>query len=179
MKNQVIRYASAATIAITQLLPPTPALGQEHSGALRETGQVGEQPSDRETTRAQEREKTAWRLTNKEREKRGLLAFEWSPELAEAARFHAEDMSTDGYFSHSSYDRVEGQLVEISSLKQRLLWFSERACAENIAQGPDRPEEVVARWMESDGHKSNILAEDYRICGIGFANGYWVQVFGR
>jgi uncharacterized protein YkwD len=179
MKNQVIRCVGVATIAVTQLWCTTPILGQQPSEAMAEAGQVVERHKDRETARAQEREKAAWSLTNKEREARGLQALDWSPELAKAARSHAEDMSVDGYFSHFSYDRVGDRLVETSSPRQRLLSFSERACAENIAQGPDKPEEVVARWMESDGHRNNILAEDYRMCGIGFANGYWVQVFGR
>jgi len=119
------------------------------------------------------------RLTNKERDKYGLQTLEWCPDLAKAAQTHAQDMFLDGYFSHTSHDRVGGQLFQASSPQERLLSFSARACAENIAQGQNKPEEVIAGWMGSDSHRANILAKDYQLCGIGFAGGYWVQVFGR
>ena len=88
-------------------------------------------------------------------------------------------MSSDGYFSHISYDRIDGRLIEVSLPKERLLSFSARACAENIAQGQQEPRDVVAGWMGSDGHRANILARDHRLCGVGYAGGYWVQDFGR
>ncbi len=123
--------------------------------------------------------KEVLRLTNKERENQALRSLDWCPDLAKAAQTHAQDMFLDGYFSPVAHDRIDGQLIAVSSPKERLLSFSARACAENIAQGQQEPREVVARWMGSDGHRANILARDYRLCGIGFAGGYWVQVFGR
>lgn len=155
------------------------------SGLARETSETLLQPGklQREVSQSKARrdggEKEVLRLTNKERENQGLQPLDWCPDLAKAAQTHAEDMFSDGYFSHISYDRIDGRLIEVSLPKERLLSFSARACAENMAQGQQKPRDAVAGWMGSDGHRANILARDHRLCGVGYAGGYWVQVFGR
>ena len=155
------------------------------SGLARETSETLLQPGNLQPEVSQSKargdggEKEVLRLINKERENQGLQPLDWCPDLAKAAQTHAEDMSSDGYFSHISYDRIDGRLIEVSLPKERLLSFSTRACAENIAQGQQEPRDVVAGWMGSDGHRANILARDHRLCGVGYAGGYWVQDFGR
>jgi len=176
MENEAIHHAALAAV----LLCTTPVLAQPANHAsLAESEEIAVEAASGEKACDEETEKEALRLTNQERAATGLPVLEWSPELAEAARFHAKDMSEEGYFSHFSCDRVEGKLVEVSSPQERLLSFSVRACAENIAQGQSAPRDVIGSWMASENHRKNILAADHRTCGIGFAGGYWVQVFGR
>lgn len=120
-----------------------------------------------------------WKLTNETRVKTGLPELLWDDSLAAAAKAHAKDMAVDGYFSHESYDRQNGQLVATRSAQERITSFSASGCAENIAQGHESAEQVIASWMASDGHRSNILANSHLYCGTAFYGGYWVQVFGR
>lgn len=176
MANQAIHYTALAAV----LLCTTPILAhQENHAALAESEPIANETESGEKACYEDTEKEALRLTNEEREAAGLPALEWSPELAEAARLHAEDMFEERYFSHFSCDRVEGRLVEVSSPQERLLSFSVRACAENIAQGQSTPRDVIGSWMASESHRKNILAADHTNCGIAFAGDYWVQVFGR
>lgn len=94
--------------------------------------------------------------------------------LAQAAQAHSTDMSTRDYFSHTS---PEGET------------FVDRAtaagypspAAENIARGQTSPEQVMADWMNSAGHRTNILNCEYRTIGVGLdtRGWYWTQVFGR
>lgn len=125
------------------------------------------------------REKDLLRLTNRFRSDAGLPELLWDDSLAMAAEAHAVDMASDGYFSHQSYDRRDGRLVATISASERIMSFRASGCAENIAQGQETPQQVVADWMSSDGHKANILARDHINCGTAFYRGYWVQVFGR
>ena len=171
-----LHAATIPVIAVVSFMDS--GLAREPSETLRQPGNL--QP---EVTQAKARgdddEKEVLRLTNKERENQGLQPLDWCPDLAKAAQTHAEDMFSDGYFSHISYDRIDGRLTEVSLPKERLLSFSVRACAENIVQGQQEPRDVVAGWMGSDGHRANILAREHRLCGVGYAGGYWVQIFGR
>ncbi|MCH9687620.1 MAG: CAP domain-containing protein [Deltaproteobacteria bacterium] len=97
-----------------------------------------------------------------------------------AARVHSLDMATRGFFDHqnpqgqSPFDRMEEAGYEY------------RAAGENIAAGQSSPEPVVAGWLDSPGHCSNIMNPDFADLGVGYAPGgteapfphYWTQVFG-
>jgi uncharacterized protein YkwD len=120
-------------------------------------------------------EKEVMKLTNQERAKEGKSALEWSAGLARAARYHAADMVTDNYFEHDSYDKVNGQLVKVCGTFDRIGKFG-NGYAENIAGGSS-PEQVVQMWMNSPGHRRNILSGNSKI-GVGYYKGTWVQVFG-
>jgi uncharacterized protein YkwD len=65
------------------------------------------------------------------------------------------------------------------SPKERISRFDANGCGENIAQGQSSPQEVVADWMSSPGHRRNILEKSAKRLGVGYVSGYWVQVFGR
>ncbi len=126
-------------------------------------------------------------LTNDIRHANGLLPFKRVSFLDDAAHFHATDMGLDDYFSHTSHDRVNGQLVESCRWNDRvkLYYPSWAAIAENIAAGYQTPETVVQGWMNSPGHRANILNANNWEIGIGYYTGsgnyrhYWVQDFGR
>lgn len=115
-------------------------------------------------------ERDACLLTNSERRKQGLEPLRWDSRLFQAAQDHANDMSTRGYFSHVS---PEGK-----SMVDRINKYSVRywSAGENIASGFRTGESVVAGWMNSPGHRANILGQ-FNAIGIAQKDGYWVQVF--
>ena len=115
---------------------------------------------------------TVFEIVNQERAQEGLSAYRFDVDLAQAARAHAKDMVERGYFSHESPDGGT---------------FSERATGagyegfpsgENIAYGQPTAQQVMDAWMNSPGHKSNILSDKSTAIGVGMHEGYWVQVFG-
>gem|GEM_PF-544299 len=121
-------------------------------------------------------EKKILELVNIERKKVGKPAMVWSPSLARAARYHAADMATDGYFEHNSYDVINGVKTVVCTTFERIGKFG-KGYAENIAWGSTTPEGSINQWMNSAGHKVNILS-DNKALGVGFYKNYWVQVFG-
>ncbi|MFV0503978.1 MAG: CAP domain-containing protein [Lachnospirales bacterium] len=110
-------------------------------------------------------------LVNLERKKAGLSEIRLNPEVTKEAQLKVEDMINLGYFSHESptYGTVSEQL------KNANIVFS--MMGENIALGQTTPEEVMDAWMNSDGHKANILEPNFTDIGIGFLENYWVQIF--
>ena len=109
-------------------------------------------------------------LVNEAREDAGLHPYSWSWSLADAAEIRAEEISD--YFSHDRPDG--GDCFDLSGVY-----------AENIAAGQSSAQEVFDDWMNSDGHRSNILDPDYVTCGFAFYEDsdceyeyYWAQEFG-
>ncbi len=125
-------------------------------------------------------------LVNQERAANGgLPPVKRVAELDNAARYHATDLGTDNYFEHDTYDRSGGSLNRVCGAFERMRkWYSYNAAGENIAAGYGTPEDVMAGWMESDGHRENILNPDFMEIGVGYFQGagnygvYWVQDFG-
>ena len=117
-------------------------------------------------------------LVNQERSKRGLEPYQHHSKLAHVAQKKAEDMRDNNYFSHQS--PTYGSPFEM--LKQFNVQYS--AAGENIARGQRSAEEVMDSWMNSPGHRKNILSEKYTHIGVGLAKNeqgvhYWVQMFIR
>ncbi|QBP41176.1 CAP domain-containing protein [Paenisporosarcina antarctica] len=112
-------------------------------------------------------------LTNQERAKAGLKALATDAKLMNAAREKSTDMRTNKYFSHTSptfgspFDRMKA------------LGIDYRAAGENIAMGQKSADEVVKAWMDSPGHRENIMKANFTHIGIGYdAQGhYWTQQF--
>ena len=105
--------------------------------------------------------------------------------LDRAARYHAADLGFDNYFAHDTFDRSDGSLVRVCGTFERIRqWYDWAAAGENIGAGYRTPEEVMAGWMESDGHRRNILNPSFREIGVGYFSGagnygvYWVQDLG-
>lgn len=97
-----------------------------------------------------------------------------SDRLHKAAQRHADDMAKRGYFSHTSAD---GRSWDA---RQRAAGVRSPG-GENIAYGYDSGASVVAGWMDSPGHRRNIMDCGFRKAGYGYnaAGGYWVQTFSR
>lgn len=116
------------------------------------------------------------RLVNAERAKRGLQLLAQNWELSRVARYKSDDMLKKGYFAHESPTYGSPfHMMESFGIR-----FS--AAAENIACGQKTPQEVMSSWMNSAGHRSNILSPSYTQIGVGAAkdsngNLYWTQMF--
>ena len=113
------------------------------------------------------------RLINEIRTEKGLktLAANW--ELSRVARFKSQDMKDYRYFSHISPTYGSPfQMIKAFGL-------SFRTAGENIAYGQRSPKAVVNAWMNSSGHRANILNGAYSEIGVGYvADGnYWTQMF--
>ncbi|THE08669.1 sporulation protein [Bacillus timonensis] len=111
-------------------------------------------------------------LTNKERAKYGLQPLKVDLKLSEVARTKSSDMKKNGYFSHTS--PTYGSPFDM--MKQFGIQY--RAAGENIAMGQRSPQEVVNAWMNSEGHRKNILSSNFTHIGVGHVEGnYWTQMF--
>ena len=113
------------------------------------------------------------RLVNVERAKYGLAALTEDWELSRVARYKSQDMHDNRYFAHSS--PTYGTPFQMI----RAFGLSYRTAGENIAMGYATPAAVVAGWMNSEGHRANILNSAYTKIGVGYvADGrYWTQQF--
>ncbi|MEO0601066.1 MAG: CAP domain-containing protein [Myxococcota bacterium] len=113
-------------------------------------------------------------LVNVERQREGLPPVDYNFELSIAAYDHAVDMSVNDYFSHTSQDgrRFTDRSVEAG--------YDAFPRSENIAYGYASPEDVMVGWMNSPGHRANILDGEADELGVGYyqSGNYWVQNFG-
>lgn len=111
-------------------------------------------------------------LTNDARRQAGCQALVHNDQLRKAAYLHSKDMSDNDYFSHTGRDGSSpGDRISRQG-------YQFRGWAENIAWGYRTPEAVVEGWMNSSGHRSNILNCSFTEIGVGFHNNYWTQNFG-
>lgn len=111
------------------------------------------------------------RLVNRERKRKEAEPLVLDRELSRVAQKHAEDMVKRGYFSHES---PEGGTMS-TRLKDAEISYG--YAGENIAKGYATPREVMEGWMDSPGHRRNILYKPFRKIGIGVYEDHWVQVF--
>lgn len=120
-----------------------------------------------------------FRLVNEERTSRGIAALTLNSRLTELAVLKSRDMRDNNYFGHTSptYGTPQQMLDRFG--------VSWRAYGENIAAGQATPEEVMRVWMNSPGHRANILDPRFTDIGVGYVSGtatsryqhYWTQLF--
>ena len=110
-------------------------------------------------------------LVNQERLQAGLKPLVVHTNLTKMAKNKAIDMYKNNYFSHTS--PKYGSPFDMMDLYNITYVYA----GENIAKGQRSAKEVVKAWMESPGHKANILNRNYGLIGVGYYNGYWVQEF--
>ncbi len=118
-------------------------------------------------------EKEVIRLVNEIRVKNGLSELKENWELSRVARYKSQDMKDNKYFSHTS--PVYGSPFEMI----KNFGISYRTAGENIAKGYATPQAVVNGWMNSSGHRANILNASYTQIGVGYvaSGNYWTQMF--
>jgi uncharacterized protein YkwD len=118
--------------------------------------------------------------TNVYRSRAGCPALRLDTQLNSAAQRHSDDMARNNFFSHtgsdgsSPWDRIHDAGYDFTG------------AAENAAAGQRTPQEVVAAWYNSEGHRANMLNCSYQDIGVGYAYNanaryghYWTEVFGR
>jgi hypothetical protein len=109
-------------------------------------------------------ERLIYEKVNEERFKHNLPGLEWSSDIAEVARSHSEDMAVKEYFAH---ENKEGEMVS-ERLEKAGIVFT--VSAENLfkcTNYPDVVEESVRGWMQSPGHRKNILNDKVEETGVG------------
>jgi uncharacterized protein YkwD len=119
-------------------------------------------------------------LVNLERQINNLHPLQWDSSLYAAALGHSLEMAQQNYFSHTSADgRSAGTRISQAG-------YSWKTYGENIAAGYATPEAVVAGWMNSSGHRENILRSSFCDIGVAYAYSasskfgrYWTQDFGK
>lgn len=113
------------------------------------------------------------RLVNDIRLENGLAPLTAHWELSRVARYKSQDMKENRYFSHTS--PVYGSPFQM----MKSFGLSYRSAGENIARGQRTPQEVVTAWMNSSGHRANILNASFTHIGVGYVSdgNYWTQMF--
>ncbi|WP_067836292.1 CAP domain-containing protein [Amphibacillus sediminis] len=152
---------------------------QPETPAAQEPTENNQAPEQTNNGQAEQRselnafEQEVVELTNQERAKHGLSALEIDTKLSSVAREKSRDMASSGYFSHNSPNYGS----PFDMIKQ--FGISYRTAGENIAKGQRSPQEVVNAWMNSEGHRANILNANYTHIGVGYVeNGnHWTQMF--
>jgi uncharacterized protein YkwD len=174
----VVGIAGLALLAPSVSGAPSALDGPVRSGSLQPAvrldpptaggdAQPGTQPSS--TARA------VFELVNSERTARGLPPMTYDAKLELAAQRHSEDQARSLRLSHTGSD---GSTMVARIERVGFAWTS---AAENVAVGYDTPVAVMGAWMNSDGHRRNILSSNTHV-GVGIAYGsdgqpYWTQVF--
>ena len=158
---------SADTLGIRVVRPPTPAT--RSLGTVPPTMQLVVRTMDPMAAKVV-------RLVNVARAGAGCSPLHVDSRLTTAAQLHSQDMAKRNYFSHTSldgrspWDRIRAQGYAYGS-------------GENIAAGYATPEAVMKGWMNSSGHRKNILNCSSKAIGVGVGKGgsygiYWTQDFG-
>ncbi|MEK3720492.1 CAP domain-containing protein [Paenibacillus sp. FSL H8-0034] len=130
----------------------------------------GATPADK-TSASSPYEQQILQLVNKQRTDAGLGALMMDDKLSQMALAKAQDMYNNNYFDHNS--PTYGSPFQMMDKFQ----ISYNTAGENIAKGQTSPEQVMNDWMNSPGHRANILNNTYTKIGVGYYNGEWVQEF--
>ncbi|MED3692039.1 CAP domain-containing protein [Peribacillus butanolivorans] len=156
-----------------------PAQEQAQKPVQKPAGTTNSQPeknTDEKTETSSELsafEQQVVKLTNAERAKQGLAALKIDTELSKVARLKSQDMKDKNYFDHNS--PTYGSPFDM----MKKFGISYTSAGENIAQGQKTPEEVVEAWMNSQGHRENIMNSSFTHIGVGYveSGNYWTQQF--
>lgn len=113
------------------------------------------------------------RLVNEIRNKNGLKPLSEDWQLSRVARYKSQDMKDKKYFSHTS--PTYGSPFQM----MKSFGITYRSAGENIAKGYASPKAVVDGWMNSSGHRANILNSSFTHIGVGYVSdgNYWTQMF--
>ena len=164
------RIAVRYQIGVTELIKANPQIGNPNM--IR----VGQRINIPSIDNVKTLEQQVIDLVNKERAKNGLSQLKSNWELCRVARYKSQDMIDKGYFAHQS-PTYGSPFTMMQSFGIR---FSNGG--ENIAYGQRSPQEVMTSWMNSPGHRANILSATYNQIGCGVAKTssgtyYWTQMF--
>lgn len=160
------KIAQANETGISELVMLNPQISNPE---LIYTGSVLKIPDIKEIKNI---ENNVIKLVNAERQKRGIAPLKSNWQLSRVARYKSQDMRDKKYFSHTS-PTFGSPFVMI-----RNFGISFTTAGENIAMGQRNAEQVMNSWMNSAGHRSNILNPNFSEIGVGYTSGYyWTQMF--
>ncbi|MEM4260832.1 MAG: CAP domain-containing protein [Candidatus Woesearchaeota archaeon] len=125
-------------------------------------------------------ETNIFNLTNSQRSKYGMVNLSWNYKLANAARTKAQDMINKDYFSHNTPSGATPWTFILNA------GYNYIYAGENLAMNYSVAEDIMNAWMNSGGHRANILGENYKELGVGVVTGEFqgytttmvVQMFG-
>ncbi|MCR8632939.1 CAP domain-containing protein [Paenibacillus radicis (ex Xue et al. 2023)] len=141
------------------------------TGTTAGSGSTVQQPGAGTTATVSDYASQVVTLVNQERAKAGVKALISDSSLSSMALAKAKDMYNNHYFDHTSptygspFDMMKSYGIKYSY------------AGENIAMGQRTPQEVMNSWMNSPGHRQNILSPNYTKIGVAYYNGEWVQEF--
>lgn len=135
--------------------------------------QTTKAPATSNSSSVQDIERQVVALVNQARKQNGLNELTLNEELSNVARVKANDMANNKYFSHTS--PTYGSPFDM--MKQ--FGISYRTAGENIAMGQTTAQQVFDGWMNSEGHRANILNSSFTQIGVGYSSSghYWAQMF--
>ncbi|MTT30699.1 hypothetical protein GMB86_01550 [Terrilactibacillus sp. BCM23-1] len=153
--------------------PEQPASNNENNPASNSENKPAENQSN---SALNAYENKVVELTNQERAKQGLKPLQIDTKLSKMARDKSQDMKDKNYFDHQSptygspFDMMKSYGISYST------------AGENIAAGQKTPQDVVNAWMNSEGHRKNIMNSNFTHIGVGYVDGgakgsYWTQEF--
>ena len=166
-------YVGAVSRKYVRAIYPSSS-GSSNSGTGG-SGSSGNTSSSTETSNMNSDEKEVFDLINKQRTNNGLAALKNDSEVQRVARIKAQDMVDNNYFSHTS-PTYGSPFDMLKSFK-----ISYKTAGENIA-GNSSNSSAVTAWMNSSGHKANILNSNFNYTGIGVVSSpkygkMYVQLF--
>lgn len=173
MKNELLLLFGTACL-IGASLPAKTVFALDGPLASSAAAELRPSPSPSglcKTSDSQASEEAICRLVNVERAKDKETVLQLDSRLSQIARAHARDMIKRNYFSHESPD---GETMSGRLRKGKAVY---KYAGENIARGYKDSENVMIGWMNSRGHRKNILNPRYRKIGIGVVEKHYVQVF--
>ncbi|USB31780.1 CAP domain-containing protein [Paenibacillus sp. YPG26] len=185
--NKVWSYSTNQSFSWSHVLQQLRTMNNQASAATKAQGTTGNQASQKtksNTHTTQNNTNTAKTgtsesayadqvvaLVNQERAKAGVKPLAADKALTVMALDKAKDMYNNGYFDHNSptygspFDMMKSYGIRYTY------------AGENIAKGQKNPAEVMKAWMNSPGHKQNILSPNFTKIGAAYYNGEWVQEF--
>ncbi|PJM96837.1 CAP domain-containing protein [Streptomyces sp. CB01373] len=165
-------HHSSPTSPDSPASPAGPAAPAQPSAP--DAGAPSEPTASKDTSASSEATARVVELVNSERSKVGCSALTVNDKLTKAAQAHSEDMAAHQNMSHTGSDGSNpGDRITRAG-------YSWQSYGENVAYGYATPEQVMAGWMGSPGHKANILNCSFKEIGVGLAQpgNYWTQEFG-
>lgn len=174
--DTLTKIASEYDVSISELLKTNPAIKDSNQIQI---GQIINLPTSihiANQENSQSVEQQVLNLVNEERSKSGLPSLEMDTAISKVANLKSEDMRDSNYFNHAS--PTYGSPFDM----MKSFGISYRYAGENIAAGQPSADAVMKSWMNSPGHKANILNKNYTHIGIGHVTGgkythYWTQQF--
>jgi uncharacterized YkwD family protein len=161
---------------IAAFLDRSMTFDQKRNSGIIKYDETNKKYIDSSASKVNETAKETARLVNLERAKAGLPTLVIDAQLSKITSIKAEDMNKNDYFDHTS--PTYGAPWDLA----KHFGYTYRSFGENIAYGQRSPAEVVKAWMDSPGHKANILNKSYTNIGAGTAKNsqgriYWVHMF--